>query len=110
MSESNTPTTEGNLRALAWIVTEADPSQELDAQYVYRREIDLSQAIPRPRYYRAEQKDVLADDSPWDFARFWEQCDEAGVYIGAAADQFFPLSVDREKRTEYGGTKSTHEL
>jgi len=85
MSESNTPPTEGNLRALAWIVTEPDSAQEhvqrafaIDAKYVYRREIDQSQAIPRPTYFRAEQKDVLADDSPWDFARFWEQCDETG--------------------------------
>ena len=89
MSESNTPPTEGNLRALAWIVTEPDSAQEhiqrafaIDAKYVYRREIDQSQAIPRPTYYRAEQKDVLADDSPWDFARFWEPVAETGEALG----------------------------
>jgi len=81
MSDSTTR----NLRALAWIITEPDSSQDhietafaIDGTHVYRRETDLSEAVPRPKYYRAEHRQVLADDRAWDDGRWWESCREDG--------------------------------
>ena len=61
-----------NLRQLAWVVAQQDEQQDnierayaLDALYVYRREIDLSQGNPRPRYWHAEHKTVLANECSW---------------------------------------------
>lgn len=80
---------EPGLQGLAWIVTAPEPPNEhqqtafaIDARYVYRRETDLSEAVPRPRYFRAEHREVLATDDAWDSARFWEQCDETGEALG----------------------------
>ena len=63
MSESSR-----NLRALAWVIVQQDDPNDpierayaLDVQHVYRREIDLNQEHPRPRYWRAEHKAVLAN-------------------------------------------------
>ncbi len=61
-----------NLRALPWIVSEQDENQDnieraytLDALYVYRRDVDLSQETPRPKYWRASHRDVLANECSW---------------------------------------------
>ncbi len=61
-----------NLRALAWVIAQQDEQLEnierayaLDALYVYRREIDLSQAVPRPSYWRASHRAVLANECNW---------------------------------------------
>ena len=76
-----------NLRALAWVVavdeTLKKPSEiayALGALYVYRRELDLSQDIPRPRYWRATHRDVLANECNWGDLDpgTWIACDETG--------------------------------
>jgi hypothetical protein len=73
------------LQGLIWVKPQPDPSQEhieisyaIDTKYVYRREIDQSQAVPRPRYFRAAQSEVLSDALAWDEGRPWESCDEMG--------------------------------
>ena len=78
MSEHNR-----NLRALVWIITQTDDSgietaYAIDGTHVYRREISLAEAAPRPRYFRAEHREVLADDKAWDEGRAWEACREDG--------------------------------
>ena len=75
--------TAGNLRALAWVIAidgneDIETAFAIDGVYVYRRETDLSQAIPRPRYSRAPHREVLADDSAFDDGRVWEACTETG--------------------------------
>ena len=72
-----------NLRALVWIITQTDDSgietaYSIDGTHVYRREISLAEAVPRPRYFRAEHREVLADDKAWDEGRAWEACREDG--------------------------------
>jgi hypothetical protein len=61
-----------NLRQLAWVVAQQDEQQDnierayaLDAFYVYRRELDLSQEHPRPKYWRATHRDVLSNECNW---------------------------------------------
>lgn len=78
-----TTTRTNNLRALAWIVAiTGDPDTEtayaIDNSYVYRRETDLCESVPRPRYFRASHTDVLLDDRSWDDGRKWESCKEDG--------------------------------
>ncbi len=77
-----------NLQALVWVLDEnsakADPTLDiayaLDALYVYRREIDLSQEVPRPRYWRASHRNVLANERGWGDLDpgIWTECDETG--------------------------------
>lgn len=64
--------TRRNLRQLAWVVAQQDEQQDnierayaLDALYVYRREIDLSKAVPRPHYWRATHRAVLGNECNW---------------------------------------------
>ena len=78
-----------NLRQLAWVVSRQDNADgdverayALDSSYVYRRETDRSQSAPKPRYWRAPQCEILADDVPWDQGRLWDACDETGVPRG----------------------------
>lgn len=73
----------GNLRALAWVIAingneDLETAFAIDGVYVYRRETDLSAAVPRPRYFRAPHREVLADDSAFDDGRVWESCTETG--------------------------------
>ena len=72
-----------NLRALAWIITQTDDTSiettyAIDGTHVYRRETSLVEAVPRPYYFRAEHREVLADDKAWDEGRVWEACREDG--------------------------------
>ena len=78
-----------NLRQLGWVVAPRDKADgdverayALDSSYVYRRETDRSQTAPKPRYWRAPQCEILADDVPWDRWRLWDACDETGVPRG----------------------------
>ena len=78
----NEPSTR-NLRALAWITAQdgnedTETAFAIDGTYVYRRETSLAEAVPRPRYFRAEHRQVLADDNAWDDGRAWESCTETG--------------------------------
>lgn len=73
----------GNLQALAWVLAqdgsaEVQTSYALDQSFVYRREINLLDQIPRAYYFRAPQSEVLADDNAWDQGRVWESCTETG--------------------------------
>ncbi len=77
----------GNLRQLAWVIAQQDEQQDhierayaLDALYVYRREIDLSQEHPRPKYWRAGHKAVLSNECNWGDLdpAIWTAVDEAG--------------------------------
>ena len=72
-----------NLRDLAWIITQTDDSgietaYAIDGTHVYRRETCLVEAVPRPYYFRAEHREVLADNKAWDEGREWEACREDG--------------------------------
>jgi hypothetical protein len=72
-----------NLQALAWILAQdgnkdTQTAYALDGAYVYRREINLLDEVPRAYYFRAPQKEVLADDHAWDEGRVWESCTETG--------------------------------
>lgn len=78
-----------NLRQLAWVVARRDNADgdverayALDSSYVYRRETDRSQTAPRLRYWRAPQREILADDVSWDQGRLWDACDETGAPRG----------------------------
>jgi|WetSurMetagenome_2_1015567.scaffolds.fasta_scaffold865625_1 hypothetical protein len=79
-----------NLRSLAWIVSQqgdAEPHIErayaLSAVYVFRRETDLSQEVPRPRYWRASHRAVLANEGGWGDLdeSLWTPVDETGEVL-----------------------------
>jgi hypothetical protein len=81
-----------NLRQLAWVVSQQDDTAPhieraygLSAVYVFRRETDLSQEHPRPRYWRAEHRAVLANDGGWGELdeSLWTEVDETGQPVPA---------------------------
>ena len=85
------PNVTKDLRSLTWIVLRectADASIEtaysLDGTHVYRRQTDRTQAVPRPRYSRAEHRAVLAHDCEWADVddSIWEPVDETGHPTG----------------------------
>ena len=68
-----------NPRALVGVIAQTDPvgietAYGIDGRYVYRRETNLAEAVPCPHYFRAEHREVLADDKAWDEGRAWETC------------------------------------
>lgn len=74
-----------DLRQLTWVIARTDGSSRnvecayaLDDAYVYRRETDLSRAVREPRYWRASQRELFADDVAWDQGRSWDRCDDTG--------------------------------
>lgn len=72
-----------NARNLGWVVAidgneDTETAFAVDGIFVYRRETDLSQAKPVPRYFRAPHREVLADDSAFDDGRVWEACTATG--------------------------------
>ena len=82
------------MRSLAWVVdagesprSKIERAYALDALYVYRREIDLSHDIPRPEYWRASHRDVLANSGGWGDLDpgIWTKCDENGNARGGVA-------------------------
>jgi hypothetical protein len=81
-----------NLQEFAWIVSQQDDTEPhverayaLSTLYVFRRETDLSQEHPRPRYWRASHRDVLANDSGWGELdeSVWTEVDETGAPLPA---------------------------
>ena len=72
MPNISKPETSGNLRALAWVIAQQD---EPPLDY-----IDLSQAVPRPKYWRASHRDVLSNEVPFSDLppAIWMTVDESG--------------------------------
>lgn len=76
-----------NLQSLVWVQDDQarrDDSYEvayaLDALYVYRRLIDPTEPVPRPRYCRACHRDVLRTAGNWSDVdeSLWEPVTETG--------------------------------
>lgn len=84
-----------NLRSLVWVLDEKTAEHNcsveiaygLDALFVYRRETDLTEPVPRPRYYRADHRDVLRVECNWAEVdeSFWQPVDETGSPIRTKA-------------------------
>ncbi len=77
-----------NLRSLAWVRDEqsarigesTETCYALNALYIYRRVTDLTAAVARPRYFRAQHRDVLRKDGRWSELdeSIWKPVDETG--------------------------------